>query len=119
MSYLYCIERKRFMPVTIKSFSVTDNNGEQGDMFYIEHISNNFTIIDCCLNKENKKLIMDEVIGKSSGKNVVRFISTHPDEDHICGLKYLDERIKLLNFYCTNNEAKKKQKLKTLNIIVN
>ena len=31
----------------IKSFSVCDKNGEQGDMFYIRHGTSNFTIIDC------------------------------------------------------------------------
>ena len=36
----------------IKSFSVCDDNGEAGDMFYIKHNSSNFTIIDCCLNCE-------------------------------------------------------------------
>lgn len=34
----------------IKSFSVHDDNGEDGDMFYIKHGTSNFTIIDCCLN---------------------------------------------------------------------
>ena len=33
----------------IKSFSVGD-----GDMFYIHHGSDSFTIIDCCLNSEDK-----------------------------------------------------------------
>ena len=39
----------------IKSFSVSDINGEQGDMFYIKHDSSNFTIIDCCLDDNDKK----------------------------------------------------------------
>ena len=41
------------------------------------------------------------------GKHVTRFISTHPDEDHICGLEYLDKHINILNFYCVENKAKK------------
>ena len=38
----------------IKSFSVTDTNGEPGDMFYIQHGTSNFTIIDCCLNNDKE-----------------------------------------------------------------
>ena len=33
------------MSVIIKSFAVSDENGEAGDMFYIKHASSNFTII--------------------------------------------------------------------------
>ena len=41
----------------IKSFSVCDDNGEAGDMFYIKHNSSNFTIIDCCLNCEVRESV--------------------------------------------------------------
>ena len=34
----------------IKSFSV----GE-GDMFYIQHNSDNFTVIDCCYDEEDSR----------------------------------------------------------------
>ncbi len=40
-------------------------------------------------------------------KNIKRFISTHPDEDHIHGLQYLDDKIGIVNFYCVANEATK------------
>ena len=62
----------------IKSFSV----GE-GDMFYIKHNSSNFSIIDCCLDDDNKNEIVDEIISEFLGKDIIRFISTHPDQDHI------------------------------------
>lgn len=91
----------------IKSFSVTDINGEPGDMFYIQHGSSNFTIIDCCLNENTQDKIVNEILEKKSGKNITRVISTHPDEDHICGLKYLDDSIDILNFYCVENSATK------------
>ena len=91
----------------IKSFSVSDNNGEQGDMFYIKHNSSNFTIIDCCLNDKDKEDIVDEIITEKQNKEITRVISTHPDEDHICGLKFLDEKIKIVNFYCVKNVATK------------
>ena len=91
----------------IKSFSVHDENGEPGDMFYIKHGSSNFTIIDCCIIEENRKRISGEILYGQKDKSITRFISTHPDEDHICGLSYLDEKINLLNFYCVKNAATK------------
>lgn len=51
----------------IKSFSV----GE-GDMFYIKHGSDNFSIIDCCVSDENKESIMDEINTESEGKGIIR-----------------------------------------------
>lgn len=86
----------------IKSISVGN-----GDMFYIKHGNSNFTIIDCNMDSVNQDDIVDELIEESKGKDITRFISTHPDEDHIHGLEYLDERMKLLNFYCVKNEAQK------------
>ena len=52
----------------IKSFSV----GE-GDMFYIDHNSDNFSIIDCCMDDSNKEVITQEIRDKSSKKGIVRF----------------------------------------------
>lgn len=34
----------------VKSFATVD-----GDMFYINHNSDNFTIIDCCIEEEKKR----------------------------------------------------------------
>lgn len=88
----------------IKSFSV----GE-GDMFYIQHNSDNFSVIDCYLHDEERKDdIVNEIINEANKNEITRFISTHPDEDHIEGLKYLDEKWKILNLYCVENEATKK-----------
>ena len=86
----------------IKSLSVGN-----GDMFYVTHNSDNFTIIDCSLSEENRKDIVDELRCESSGKGIHRFISTHPDQDHIFGLRYLDGRMAIVNFYCVKNEATK------------
>lgn len=91
----------------VKSFSV----GE-GDMFYIKHNSDNFTIIDCCLNyeadsKERKMEIIEQIKEASKFKGIKRFISTHPDEDHISGLCDLDDELNLLNFYRVDNSANK------------
>ena len=87
----------------IKSFSVGN-----GDMFYINHGSDNFTVIDCYMHQDNENKIIDEIIDKSKDKGIVRFISTHPDEDHIMGLKRYREKVGINNFYCVENKATKK-----------
>lgn len=86
----------------IKSFSVGN-----GDMFYIKHNSDNFSIIDCCMEDSNKYDITKEIKTESSGKGIVRFISTHPDDDHFHGLCYLDDQLGIVNFYCVENNAVK------------
>lgn len=86
----------------VKSFSVGD-----GDMFYIRHNSSNFTIIDCCLDDDTSDDIIAELLEQQAGKEVVRFISTHPDDDHIRGLEDLDDELNLINFYCVKNSATK------------
>ena len=88
----------------IKSFSV----GE-GDMFYIQHNSDNFTVIDCYMNEDNKDRIMKEIEEKSQKKHIHRFISTHPDEDHILGIKSFRDKLGIANFYCVENEATKSE----------
>ena len=90
------------MSSIIKSFSVGN-----GDMFYINHGSDNFTVIDCYMHEDNKQEIIDEIIEKSKNKGIVRFISTHPDEDHIMGLKTYRENVGISNFYCVENKATK------------
>lgn len=86
----------------VKSLSVGD-----GDMFYVRHNSDNFTMIDCCMSDDDRSAIVSELKTAMNGKGIVRFISTHPDNDHICGLKHLDDEIGLINFYCVANSATK------------
>jgi beta-lactamase superfamily II metal-dependent hydrolase len=87
----------------IKSFSVGN-----GDMFYIKHSSDNFSVIDCCYSSDyDWECQLDEIERQSKGKGVARFISTHPDDDHIKGLKEYNERFEILNFYCVKNDATK------------
>lgn len=86
----------------VKSFSVG-----YGSTFYIDHNSDNFSIIDCYISLDNRERITKEIAEKSSRKGITRFISTHPDEDHFHGLKFLDDRIGILNFYCVMNSATK------------
>lgn len=91
----------------VKSFSVG-----AGDMFYIKHNSDNFTTIDCCLDydddsKNAKEHVLSELENEMKGKGITRFISTHPDEDHISGLEEYDKKFNILNFYRVNNDATK------------
>lgn len=94
----------------IKSFAVGN-----GDMFYIKHGSDNFSIIDCCLDDDNRENIVNEILVKSNDKSITRFISTHPDDDHIRGLDYFDDKLNLLNFYCVKNEATKSDETDSFN----
>lgn len=88
----------------IKSFSVGN-----GDMFAIRHDSDNFTIIDCHLIRDVQEKVLGDIAIMKKGKTISRFISTHPDKDHIRGLNILDERFEILNFYCVKNEAIKEK----------
>ena len=87
---------------TVKSFSVGN-----GDMFYINQNSDNFTTIDCCLTDDVKDGILDEIESESSDKGIKRFISTHPDDDHIKGLVDYDDKFTIVNFYRVNNDTTK------------
>jgi len=88
----------------VKSISVGN-----GDMFYIKHGSDSFTIIDCNLFEDDKIVIINELIKESKNKGIVRFISTSPDLDHIRGLKGLDEKMGIVNFYVVKNNALKNE----------
>ncbi len=91
----------------VKSLSVGD-----GDMFYIKHGADSFSIIDCCMSEDDKDSIVKELKSKSESKTIKRFISTHPDDDHILGLDYLDSKMPIENFYCVENKATKPDETK-------
>jgi beta-lactamase superfamily II metal-dependent hydrolase len=86
----------------VKSFAVGN-----GDMFYIRHGSDNFTIIDCNLCDENADDIISELKAQSADKGITRFICTHPDEDHFGGIELLDDAMPIVNFYVVKNQAVK------------
>ena len=88
----------------VKSFAVGN-----GDMFYIDHNSDSFTIIDCSLADDTLEDIVSELETRSGEKGITRFISTHPDEDHMRGLTSLDQRLPIVNFYCVKNSATKER----------
>ena len=88
---------------TVKSYAVGS-----GDMFYIRHNSDNFTIIDCDLTEDvNANEIIEDIKAAKAGKGIERFICTHPDEDHFGGLHLLDDAISIVNFYVVKNQAVK------------
>ena len=76
-------------------------------MFYIKHGSENFTVIDCYLKEGyDNNCRLDEIIAEieqESRGRVCRFISTHPDNDHILGIDRLDDKWEILNFYAVAN----------------
>jgi len=86
----------------VKSFSVGN-----GDMFYIKHNSDNFTIIDCKLSDETADEIVEELKTESKNKGITRFICTHPDQDHFGGIELLDDAMPIVNFYVVKNQAVK------------
>lgn len=94
----------------VKSFSVGN-----GDMFYINHNSDNFTTIDCYMDDDNKDRIINEINDKAKNKRITRFISTHPDDDHIKGLKKYREEVGITNFYCVKNQATKEEETEDFN----
>ncbi len=47
------------------------------------------------------------VATQSTNNGVVRFISAHPDQDHISGLVELGDHLSIVNFYCVKNATTK------------
>ena len=86
----------------IKSLAVGN-----GDMFYICHSSDSFTIIDCDLCQDNADTIIADVKAAAKSKGITRFICTHPDEDHFGGIERLDAAMPIVNFYVVKNQAVK------------
>lgn len=101
----------------VKSYSFPDGD-IRGDTFYIKHLSANFTVIDCYLKDGDddscrKSEIIDEIVEESSGR-ICRFISTHPDNDHIRGIEDLDKDWEIINFYAVENNIAENPEDKSL-----
>lgn len=86
----------------VKSFAVGS-----GDMCYVKHNSDNFSIIDCNLTGDRDDVIIQELKEQAGSTRMRRFISTHPDQDHFGGIKKLDEEFSIWNFYVVKNKAVK------------
>jgi competence protein ComEC len=101
-------------------------NVGNGDCSIIEHPSGRISIID--INKGQKQTNESEKFNESASgnynqkenpehpieylkhlvgnKSIFRFILTHPDMDHMRGIKNLFDNFEVLNFWDTNNEKK-------------
>ena len=101
-------------------------NVKSGDCSIIEHSSGNTTIIDISNGKEIDSNLLDEALGlifASQGnyhqkknpenpiaylknlnvKSIMRFILTHPDMDHMDGIKALFANFNIANFWNVKN----------------
>ena len=88
----------------VYSYSFMDGD-IRGDMFFIKHNNDSFTVIDCNLADGREEEILKRIDEESKGKTIKRFISTHPDKDHILGLEKLIAKINMpsSNFYAVKN----------------
>lgn len=86
----------------VKSFAVGN-----GDMCYIKHNSDNFSVIDCNLTGDRDDEIIQELKDQAGATRMRRFISTHPDQDHFGGIEKLDAEFSIWNFYVVKNQATK------------
>lgn len=96
----------------------------EGDCSWIQHLSGHNTIIDVCnARKEEKEKIFESFSTKNMGNHhqkehpinpieyfhkfnlsgIFRFILTHPDMDHLDGIKDLFEEFEVINFWDTEN----------------
>lgn len=100
-------------------------NVKNGDCTWIEHDGGHNTMIDVCnakpvrLNKNLKMNLDEEYYGNHNRKNypvnpveylkkfevtnIFRFILTHPDMDHMDGIRYIFEEFAVTNFWDTKN----------------
>lgn len=83
-------------------------------MTYIKHDSSNFSVIDCNLLEDKRDIILEEIEEESRNKTITRFISTHPDEDHIHGIEYLFNG-KIQNFHLVDNKVNKLEDTESFN----
>ena len=103
-------------------------NVDEGDCSIIQHDNGHVTMIDiCCGNIEEQQKTVEQIIKEAAEglrgnfnqkahptnpvdylKNlninqIFRYIQTHPDMDHMDGLKNLFDNFKVLNFWDTEN----------------
>lgn len=98
-------------------------NVNNGDCTWIHHDSGRDTVIDIC-NGNGRALTLDEAnynrkkyptnpitFFKTMGmQQIFRFILTHPDMDHMDGIKNLFKQFQPINFWDTGNDKKLDEK---------
>lgn len=94
------------LPLTniVKSFSV-----EKGDLFFIYDHNDNLTVIDCNLIDSRAKEILNELKARRKTAKFARFISTHPDQDHINGIQQIIGNVNINQFCYVENYIKKEE----------
>ena len=55
---------------------------------------------------------------QSKDKGVTRFISTHPDQDHLHGIELLDAEMPIRNFYVVDNKATKSDETESFIVLI-
>lgn len=97
-------------------------NVKEGDCIWIKHNSGHSTMLDVCNAskiEENREKIVENVLGNYNRKNypvnpveylkeygeddIFRFILTHPDMDHMDGIKSIFNEFSVINFWDTKN----------------
>lgn len=108
-------------------------NVNQGDCSVIEHTSEHITVIDVC-NARKTNLLLEKLMASQAAEeravlgnfnqkkysvnpisylnehgitSVFRFIATHPDMDHLDGLKLFFDTFEPTNFWDTDNQEEK------------
>lgn len=105
-------------------------NVDEGDCSIVEHDDGKITMIDiCCGNIEEKQPVVEcfassvnsvkgnfnkkayptnpvEYLKRHDMMQLFRYIQTHPDMDHMDGLKNLSDTVSILNFWDTENTKK-------------
>lgn len=102
-------------------------NVKEGDCIFVQHSTGNSTVIDVSngtailegeqyvqhslgiggnYNRKAYPVNPNEYIKKYVTGSIFRFILTHPDMDHMDGIKSLFEDFSITNFWDTNNDKK-------------
>lgn len=106
-------------------------NVDEGDCSIIEHDNGNVTMIDICCGNVEEKVPLTEMFSADSVnrlrgnynqkayptnpvkylkrhnvRSIFRYIQTHPDMDHMDGLKNLSDSFPIWNFWDTENTKK-------------
>lgn len=78
-------------------------NVGNGDCTIIELPDDNVMMVDICNGGGTNRALTDPVAVLGTRRELVRYIQTHPDMDHLDGLATLEAKCKISNFWDTQN----------------